>query len=182
MTGGDPARAGLGSNLLLPMEGLELEEITYRKARVGDAAVLAPMVRELAGDASDEQIRRRLRRMILRPGYLAYVLVHQEKPIALALFRPGLFLGADAPYLQVLGLVVDPAYRGHGISAHFMSLLGQESTRQGYCQLWFITQHDYLHQFYESLGFVKTGTRFVIHTPASGRTGLLRRIGRKLRL
>ena len=157
-----------------------LDQIDYRKARLSDIKDMSPLVRTLAGDASYKEVRRRLKRMLLRPGYHIMVVEHQNQVVGLNILREGLFLGADSPGLQSLSLVVDPGYRGQGIASFFMEKAVEKSSSDGFCQVWGLTQHKHLHEFYESLGFTNTGTRFVIHTPPTGRLPLGRRVIRKL--
>jgi len=159
-----------------------LDQLHYRKARLSDIKALTPLVRHLAGDASSRDVRRRLTRMLIRPGYHVMVVEHQNKVVGLNILREGLFLGADAPGLQALSLVVDPDYRSRGIASFFMEKAVEKASIDGFCQVWGLTQHESLHKFYESLGFTNTGTRFVIHTSPTGNLPLGRRVIRKLGL
>ena len=158
-----------------------LDSLVFRKARLSDAGKVGRLVRELAGDVSDAALRKRFRRIVLRPSYINFLFLHDGRPIALFLGREGYFLGADAPYLQGIGIVVDPEYQRQGMASalaqtYMMTLYPQSD----YSQFWFITQQDHLHQFYESLGYEKTGVRFVLHQRGQGQPSLGRRMARKL--
>jgi N-acetylglutamate synthase-like GNAT family acetyltransferase len=167
---------------LSTMDKSILDQVDYRKARLSDINAMGPVVRTLSGDASDKSVRRRLKRMLIRPGYHVMVVEHENRIVALNILREGLFLGSDAPGLQSLSLVVDSDYRSQGIASFLMEKAVEKSSREGFCQLWGLTQHEHLHKYYESLGFTNTGARFVIHTPPAGRIPLGRRIIRKLGL
>ncbi len=157
-----------------------LDELTYRKARLSDVEAVAPLVNTLAGEASDEEVRRRLKRMMFRPSYHVLVAAHSGKIVGLNILREGLFLGADAPGLQSLSLVVDSGYRGKGIATYLLERALEKSAKEGFCQLWGLTQHEHLHEFYQNLGFENTGVRFVIQTPSTGRLPVKRRLVRRL--
>ena len=103
---------------------------------------MGPLVRDLAGEASDRAVRRRLRRMLLRPGYHVMVVEHQKRVVGLNILREGLFLGADSPGLQSLSLVVDPDYRSRGIASFFLEKAVEKASRDGFCQVWGLTQHE----------------------------------------
>lgn len=170
-----------GAHLGYPaLERFDVGQVEYRKARFGEIRTLVPLARELVGAATDRQLEKRLRRLILRRGYSLYVLTWEKQVIALAIFRLGYFLGADVPYVQVIGLVVDPRFRGHGISATLIGLLSQESVKRGYCQLWFLTQQESLIEFYEGLGFDNSGYLFTLPLPLDRKLPLRRRIVRRL--
>ncbi len=94
-----------------------LDSLVFRKARLSDAGKVVRLVRELVGDVSEAATRKRFRRLVLRPSYINFLFLHDGKPIALWLGREGYFLGADAPYLQAIGLVVDPEYQRQGLAS-----------------------------------------------------------------
>jgi GNAT superfamily N-acetyltransferase len=158
-----------------------VDSLEFRKARLTDAKKVTHLVRELAGDASEAQIRRRFRRLVLRPGYLVYLFLQDGKPVAMWIGREGYFLGADLPYLQMLGMVVAPDLQRRGLGTLLVSRALQNIFPEtDYCQVWFITQHEHLHSFYERLGFEKTGVRFVLHRSGAGRSPIARRLARRL--
>lgn len=156
-----------------------VDSLRLKKAGLRDVGKVTALVKELAGEATESQMRKRFRRLVIRPSYRLYLFLDGDKPIALWMGRDGYFLGADAPYLQMLGLVVHPDYQRQGIG----TMLGAKHLQEvyalsNYSQFWFITQHDHLHDFYEGLGFERTGSRFVYHGRGTGRPSLGRRITR----
>lgn len=158
-----------------------VDSLQLKKASLRDVSRVGHLVKELAGDAPEKAVRRRFRRMVVRPSYLVYLLLHEDRPISLWIGREGYFLGADAPYLQMLALVVDPDYQRQGLGTLLAArYLGEIYGHSNYSQFWFITQHEHLYDFYESMGFERTGARFVYHDGGSGRPSLGRRISRRL--
>jgi ribosomal protein S18 acetylase RimI-like enzyme len=158
-----------------------VDALRLKKASLFDVGKVDHLVRELAGDATDSQVRKRFRRMIVRPSYRVYMLLEGDKPVSLWIGRDGYFLGADAPYLQMLGLVIHPEYQRQGLATMLAAkYLGEIYGYSNYSQFWFITQHEHLFEFYEGLGFERTGARFVYHGRGSGKPSLGRRITRAL--
>ena len=139
---------------------------------------MADLIREVAGDAQEHAIRRRFRRMLLRPSYRVYVAVKGSRRVALLLFRKGHFLGADAPMLLGQDITVDPEFRRQGIAAHSIESVEKTAALEGFNQVWFVTQHEHLHEVYRGLGYTITGTRFVKHLSGARRLPLWRRAGR----
>lgn len=158
-----------------------VDSLRLKKAGLRDVRMVRTLVKELAGDATDTQVRKRFRRMILRPSYVVYLLYDGDEPISLWIGREGYFLGADAPYLQMLGLVVHPDHQRKGIGTMLAAkYLTDVYAHSNYSQFWFITQHEHLYDFYEGMGFERTGARFVYHGRGTGRPSLGRRITRAL--
>ncbi len=159
----------------------DYSKLDYRKARLGDLKALPAIARELKISGTDRQIQKRLRRMILRPTYKIYVLTYDEdEVIALAMFRESHYIASDIPGIQVLGVAVSPEHQGHGAASSFMGLLAQEAVKREYSQLWFWTQVDTLVEFYEGLGFERSGHRFVMAFPKPENLSLRRRLVRRL--
>lgn len=158
-----------------------VDRLTLRKARPWDGRRAAHLVRELAGDADDAAVRRRFRRLVLRASYHVYLLEDDGEPVAMWIGREGYFLGADAPFLQMLGYVVHPDLQRQGLGSLLaFNFLSQIYGHSDFSQFWFITQHEHLHDFYEGFGFQKTGVRFTIHERGSGKPSVPRRISRRL--
>lgn len=163
------------------MENSLLDSLELRKARLSDASNVGRLVRELAGEAADSAIRRRFRRLVIRPSYLVYVVLLKGQIVGLWIGREGYFLGADAPYLHLLGIVVDPDHQKQGLGTALVEKLMLDIyPKKAYCQVWTVTQHEHLHDFYERSGFEKTGARFVLRGRDAAKPPLGRRIVRKL--
>ena len=162
------------------MDELLLNDLTYRKARFSDIGHMLPLITELAGESSEKDQKRRMRRLLLRPSYHVLVAVHRNEIVGFNILREGLFVGTDAPSLQILSLVVSTRHQKRGIATYLLDQALEKASREGYCQLWGLTQHEHLHTFYENRGFTNTGARFTIQTPQKGRPALARRIGRRL--
>lgn len=158
-----------------------VDSLTLKKATLRDVGRVGELVRELAGEAPESVLRKRFRRMVLRPSYHVYLLLDGDDPVSLWIGREGYFLGADAPYLQMVGFVVRPDLQRQGLGTMLgAKYLAEIYNYSNFSQFWFITQHDHLHDFYESLGFEKTGARFVYHGRGAGKPPLRRRISRRL--
>ena len=157
------------------------DSLEFRKARLSDARKVGPLVRELAGEVDEAAVRKRFRRLVIRPSYVVYLFLHEGEPLALWVGREGYFLAADSPYMQLLAAVVHPDYQRQGLGTLIAQRYLQELyPGSDYCQFWFITQHDHLHDFYESVGLEKTGARFVLHEQGQGKPSFGRRVARKL--
>ena len=159
---------------------MSVNDIVVRKARFVDARYVADLIREVAGDAEEHAIRRRFRRMLLRPSYTVYVAVKGSRRVALMLFRRGHFLGADAPMLLGQDIAVDPEFRRQGIAARLIESVEKTVALEGFNQVWFVTQHEYLHEMYQGLGYTNTGTRFVKHLSGARPLSLWHRAGRSV--
>ena len=158
-----------------------VDSLDFRKARLSDARKVDHLVRELAGDVSPTEAKKRFRRLVIRPSYLIYLFLFGGRPIALFIAREGYFLSAANPYLHVLGVVIDPKYQRQGLgSALSQQYLMKMYPEADYSQLWLVTQQDHLHDFYKSVGFDETGTRFVMHVQGQGKPSIGRRIARTL--
>lgn len=132
--------------------------LSIRRARWSDAPAVVGLVKALAGDMTDRAARRRFRRLVTRPSYIVLVASAADGRVAgIWAAREGHFLAADRPYLQTIGLSVDPDFSGLGVGAQ---LIEAGSRNSFHCQHWVTTTHEELHDYYERLGFRRTGVRF----------------------
>lgn len=144
------------------------EGIVVRLATAGDAGRLAVLADQLGYPTLPEDVERRLNHLQQAAGHAVYVAELGDGSVAgwihLRLHEDLL----DEPLTEIGGLVVDEAYRSHGIGRRLMAHAEQWARERGCRGVYLrsnVIRHN-AHRFYLSLGFrlIKTqlalGKRF----------------------
>jgi GNAT superfamily N-acetyltransferase len=134
---------------------------TIRDAGPADAGAVAALLTQLGYPSDVSEVEERLDRLRIvgdrvvvaeADGHVAG-LAHLQVTPALERERPAARIGA---------LVVDQAYRGHGIGRALMDVLELEARLRG-CELIYLTtseRRDDAHAFYERVGLAHDGRRY----------------------
>ncbi|MGH7497328.1 MAG: GNAT family N-acetyltransferase [Gemmatimonadales bacterium] len=135
--------------------------MTIRRAVLSDAARLAELSGDLGYPVDGEAMARRLERLLARPG--ESVLVAESASGAVV----GWLHGSEQELLEserrceILGLVVDPEYRGQGIGRRLVEAAERWARGLGLEQISVrsnVTRAE-SHAFYQRLGYVGAKTQ-----------------------
>jgi GNAT superfamily N-acetyltransferase len=137
------------------------DRLTIRTAGLGDAPSLAALSGVLGYPVVEETLGRRLRNLLARNEDI--VLVAQAAPSHVV----GWLHGAQQELLEsgrrceILGLVVDAAYRGQGVGRQLVAAVEEWAATRGLEQM--VVRSNVVrtesHPFYERLGYVRAKTQ-----------------------
>jgi GNAT superfamily N-acetyltransferase len=131
--------------------------ITIRPAALADAPALGRLMTQLGYPATEDELARRLPRVISTPGHTVLVAVLDGQPTGLA-HGALLPLLEDEGSAQLLALVVDEAHRGHGIGGRLVAAIEAWAAAAGAARI--VVRSNIVrtrtHTFYENLGFGRT--------------------------
>ena len=138
--------------------------VTIRLARQNDAERLAVLCGQLGYPSSEEEIRRRLDLIGPDEGHVIYVAEQADRQVVgwiHAYLRPLLEEDVQA---EVGGLVIDEAWRNHGIGQHLLQQVEQWAQEHG-CWAVHVRSNiirERAHRFYQRLGYssIKTQLAF----------------------
>jgi len=137
--------------------------LRIRRATIGDAPAIVPLLEQLGYPSSLSEVRERLEVILERTDYATWVAQHGERVVGLAGARLGYAYEVSGIYGQLIALVVEKAYRGRGIGAALVREAEEWVKQRGgrTMALNSGTHRAEAHKFYERLGYVATGLRFV---------------------
>lgn len=137
--------------------------LTIRDAELGDATALAALMCELGYKTVPAEMETRLRRIVGNPSYKTFVAEYDERvcgtigTFSYASYEHNDFSG------RIVALVVSEKARRHGVGRALIAAAEREFARQGIVRVALDTRltREEAHKFYESLGYVRNGWRFV---------------------
>jgi GNAT superfamily N-acetyltransferase len=138
-------------------------DVDFRGLRVEDAAAVARLLEQLGYPAPVDAVERRLERLLQSEADLQVVAVDGARIVGLAGLQIGLSLEYDRPVAKLSELVVDEDYRGQGLGQALVEAVEREARARDCVLLYLTTAHRRrdAHAFYERIGFVETGRRYV---------------------
>jgi N-acetylglutamate synthase-like GNAT family acetyltransferase len=134
-----------------------------RRARLDDAGEIAELLAELGYPVTEGGMYRRLERLLQRSDHATFVASHDDKVVGVV----GAFVNrryeSDAPYGQLLALVVSEGCRRRGIGASLVAAAEQWLREKGVdCVVVHTGLHRAsAHEFYAGLDYQATGARLV---------------------
>lgn len=130
-----------------------------REARAGDAAEIARLALELGYPASTEAMHARLQSLLPRPQHRIVVAQRWRLLGWIAMERR--YTLESGEFVEIVGLVVDAAARGHGVGRALVAEAEAWVLEQGFDAIRVRSNvaRDASHPFYESLGFARIKTQ-----------------------
>jgi ribosomal protein S18 acetylase RimI-like enzyme len=151
----------------MPLE--ENVDVTIRHAQPGDAAVLAQLMCELGYETKRTEMETRLKLILSNPAYKTFVAVMDCCVCGMigTLAYPS--YEHDDPFGRILALVTSSAARRRRIGRALIATAETDFAQRGIMRVALdtrLTRED-AHKFYESLGYERSGWRFVKQLPVS---------------
>ena len=139
-----------------------MANVSVRGASNGDAAAIASLMTQLGYPSTPSQMQPRLARFLLHPEYGAIVAEMSEDVVGVVLLHIEFNLEYDAPYVRVMGLVVDERRRGEGLGTLLMQHAERWCAERGADRvvLTSASRRTAAHDFYRAIGYETTGVRF----------------------
>jgi GNAT superfamily N-acetyltransferase len=141
---------------------MEPADVAIRPLTVSDSESTAALVTQLGYPTTPQQIASRLDTLISDPDYALFAATHRQQVIGIVGARIGHALEFDQPYARLIGLAVDEPFRGSGVGKMLMQHIEVWAKGHGAVML-LLTSGSHrteAHQFYERIGYARTGTRF----------------------
>jgi ribosomal protein S18 acetylase RimI-like enzyme len=138
-------------------------ELSIRAAGKADAAALAQLMTELGYPTRSSEMEMRLESILNDSKYRTFVAVKNGEVCGMigtcALYSHE----HNSPGGRILALVVSEAVRGSGVGKELIQVAENDFINRNITRIALNTrfQREAAHQFYERLGYVKNGFRFV---------------------
>jgi ribosomal protein S18 acetylase RimI-like enzyme len=137
-------------------------DLRIRDAELSDAAELAALASELGYETTGAEMESRLVSILKDPRYKTLVALKDEKICGmLGTFSASSYLHNDLNG-RIIALVVSKELRRHGIGARLIAAAEKDFAQRGIARVTLTTrfEREKAHQFYEKLGYARTGFRF----------------------
>jgi len=137
-------------------------DLRIRDAELSDAAELAALSSELGYETTGAEMESRLVSILKYPRYKTLVALKDEKICGmLGTFSASSYLHNDLDG-RIIALVVSRESRRHGIGARLIAAAEKDFAQRGITRVTLTTRFERAeaHQFYEKLGYARTGFRF----------------------
>ena len=137
-------------------------DLRIRDAELSDAAELAALACELGYETTGAEMESRLVSILKDPRYNTLVALKNEKICGMiGTFSASSYLHNDLNG-RIIAFVVSRESRRRGIGAQLIAAAEKDFARRGITRVTLTTrfERDETHQFYEKLGYARTGFRF----------------------
>jgi ribosomal protein S18 acetylase RimI-like enzyme len=137
-------------------------DLRIRDAELSDAAELAALSSELGYETTGAEMESRLVSILKDPRYKTLVALKDGKICGmLGTFSASSYLHNDLNG-RIIALVVSRESRQHGIGARLIAAAEKDFAQRGITRVTLTTrfEREDAHQFYEKLGYSRTGFRF----------------------
>lgn len=136
-----------------------------RKAEIKDRESIKYLIQELtAHEISDSDVINRLEYIESSIVDTLYVYEKDKEVVGLLGFRIRENIGENSRFGEISLIVVDPAFRKHGIGKHLMKYAEELAEKNNCIGTWLVSgfeREEQAHIFYKRLGYETTGYRFV---------------------
>jgi ribosomal protein S18 acetylase RimI-like enzyme len=157
--GGPPAWQANSQPTRLP---LQKDKITIRDAKLSDAPALAALMCELGYETTGAEMRQRLKSILRDARYRTFVAEIDNKLCGMI----GTLTHANHEHSdlsgKIIAVVVSKTKRRSGIGRELIAAAEKDFARRSVTRVTLTTrfEREAAHQFYEALGYCKTGFRF----------------------
>jgi ribosomal protein S18 acetylase RimI-like enzyme len=137
-------------------------DLRIRDAELSDATELAALACELGYKTTGAEMESRLVSILKDPRYKTLVALKDEKICGMiGTFSASSYLHNDLNG-RIIALVVSVETRRHGIGARLIAAAEKDFAQRGITRVTLTTRFERAeaHQFYEKLGYTRTGFRF----------------------
>lgn len=130
-------------------------EITIREAADADVPAMAHLISELGNPLSVDEMGRRYRRIKALDGYHTVVAVAEGHIAGMTGAYLGYYYEKSGAHARVLALVVDEAYRSHGVGAKLLQYIETWAVANGAAGIGLSSgrQRQSAHRFYRRHGY-----------------------------
>ena len=137
-------------------------DLRIRDAKLSDAAELAALMRELGYQTTTAEMESRLISILKDPRYKTLVALNDEKICGMIGTVSALSYLHNDLNGRIIALVVSRELRRRGIGARLIAAAEKNFTERGITRVTLTTrfEREKAHQFYEKLGYARTGFRF----------------------
>ena len=144
----------------MPLEGDV--DLTIRHAQPGDAAVLAQLMCELGYETTTTEMSLRLKSILSDPRYSTIVAEIDDKLCGMIGTLTHVSHEHNDRSGKVIALVVSNKQRRSGVGRALITAAEKDFVRKGVTRITLTTrfEREAAHQFYEALGYSRTGVRF----------------------
>jgi N-acetylglutamate synthase-like GNAT family acetyltransferase len=139
------------------------EEFTQRDAQESDAPALAQLLGQFGYPASDADTARRLGELIREPATRVLVAIRGEQIVGVGAVHAMRVLEGDSPLGVIIALVVDSSVRLQGVGASIVEALEADARDRGCFAIVVHSGRKRIesHEFYQRVGYEKTGARLL---------------------
>ena len=137
-------------------------DLRIRDAELSDAAELAVLVSELGYKTTGTEMESRLVSILKDLRYKTLVALEDERTCGmLGTFSASSYLHNDLNG-RIIALVVSKQSRRHGIGTRLIAAAEKDFAKRGITRVTVTTrfEREEAHQFYEKVGYARTGFRF----------------------
>jgi ribosomal protein S18 acetylase RimI-like enzyme len=144
----------------MPLEGDV--DLTIRHAQPGDAAVLAQLMCELGYETTTAEMSLRLKSILSDPRHSTIVAEIDNKLCGMIGTLTHVSHEHNDRSGKVIALVVSKKQRRSGVGRALITAAEKDFVRKGVTRITLTTrfEREAAHQFYEALGYSRTGVRF----------------------
>ena len=134
-----------------------------RPAEEGDAPALAELMTQLGYRTTADEMRERLRTIFPRLDFATFVAVEENKVCGMIGVSASVGYEHDDPTGRIMALVAHEKMRGRGIGRALLQAAENYFIREKVTRVVLTSRftRERAHAFYESLGYVRTGLRFM---------------------
>jgi ribosomal protein S18 acetylase RimI-like enzyme len=139
------------------------EDFIIRRAENSDAKVLAELMTELGYPTRVSEMEMRLETILTKPEYRAFVAEYKGQLCGMIGTCVWDSYAHNSPNGQIIALVVSDKLRGRGVGKTLIAAAETDFSERNIKRISVNThiRRDDAHLFYEQMGYVKTGFRFV---------------------
>ncbi|HWN65526.1 MAG TPA: GNAT family N-acetyltransferase [Candidatus Binatus sp.] len=137
-------------------------DLRIRDVELSDAAELAALACQLGYETTSAEMESRLVSILKDPRYKTVAALRDEKICGMiGTFSASSYLHNDLNG-RIIALVVSRELRRHGIGARLIAAAEKDFAQRGITRVTLTTRFERAeaHQFYEKLGYARTGFRF----------------------
>jgi ribosomal protein S18 acetylase RimI-like enzyme len=137
-------------------------DLRIRDVELSDAAELAALACQLGYETTSAEMESRLVSILKDPRYKTVAALRDEKICGMiGTFSASSYLHNDLNG-RIIALVVSRELRRHGIGARLIAAAEKDFAQRGIARVTLTTrfEREKAHQFYEKLGYARTGFRF----------------------
>jgi ribosomal protein S18 acetylase RimI-like enzyme len=142
-------------------------DIRIRDARLSDAPALASLMCELGYETASAEMRQRLKSILSDAGFRTFVAEIDDQVCGMIGTLTHASHEHNDPSGKIIALVVSKKQRRSGIGRALIAAAERDFARRSVTRVTLTTRFERkdAHQFYEALGYSRTGLRFAKNLP-----------------
>lgn len=143
-------------------------EVGVREARLSDAAALAVLMCQLGYDTTAAEMRQRLKSIFTDTRFRTFVAEVNGQVLGMIGTLTHASHEHNDPSGKIVALVVSKEQRRSGIGRALIAAAEKDFARRKVTRVSLTTRftREHAHQFYEALGYSRTGFRFAKNVPS----------------